>query len=237
MRPWTGGERGAVAATSRRPARLTGGPPEHAVAVGDLQPRSDPNASSCVLGQDRLRDPLMAAPPAAGFFQHRKAMAPGQRVQAPGSGPGRSFTARRIRQYDYVYDERNTAAFLRSLVLPGNQPDHMTFDRREHGRISVRCRDAGGRPAVAFFGGRQPLRDRRPSGRVLAIARVPGSRWERASAGIRPDRPIELSMVLVGIGLALAAVLCLAGSIVGWLTSPSEPGPLRPHMPPPTHQA
>ena len=48
--------------------------------------------------------------------------------------------------------------------------------------------------------------------------------------------PLEVSTVIAGVILAIAAVSCLVASIVGWLASPSEPAPA-PHMPPPTHQA
>jgi hypothetical protein len=131
----------------------------------------------------------------------------------------------------YALDERNTAAFVRSLVLPGSQPDTMTFDAASTGALSDAVVTLGVGAAVAFFGGR-PLFAIAAIWSVLAIGTgtwiALGSEPRLASVQIGP---IELSMVLVGVGLALAAGLCLAGSIAGWLASPSEPGPLRPHMP------
>jgi hypothetical protein len=49
--------------------------------------------------------------------------------------------------------------------------------------------------------------------------------------------PLEVSTVIAGVMLVIAAVSCLIASIIGWMASPSEPAPARPHMPPPTHQA
>jgi hypothetical protein len=137
----------------------------------------------------------------------------------------------------YALDQRATADFLRSLALPGQQPPNTaTFDVTSQGAIMEAVIALALGAAAWFFSGRPFF----AISAIWAVLAVGTGVWSALDPtprlGLVEVGPFNLSMVFVGLALALAAVSCLAGSAVGWLASPSWPGPLRPHMPPPTHQ-
>ena len=138
----------------------------------------------------------------------------------------------------YALDERNTADFVRSLILPGSQPpDTSTFDGATVAALGEAIIALLTAAAVWFLRGRAVFTISAIwSALALGTASwiVMGTTPRLSSIAIGP---VEVSMAVVGVVLVLAAVLCLAGSIVGWSASPPEPAPVHPHMPPPTHQA
>jgi hypothetical protein len=138
----------------------------------------------------------------------------------------------------YAIVEGNTRDFLRTLGLPGTEPpDTASIDSAITGaqlEALLALLLAGG---GWFMGGR-------PSFAIAAIWSVLaiGTGIWIALATTPPFAslavgPLEVSTVIAGVALAIAAVLCLVASIVGWMASPSEAAQTRPHMPPPTHQA
>ncbi len=138
----------------------------------------------------------------------------------------------------YALGEASTAAFVRGLALPGSPaPDAATYDAASAGALGEAVIALVLGAAVAFFRAR-PVFLIAAIWSVLALGTGIwisfGTELRLASVQVGP---VEVPVAVVGIGLALAAALCLAGSVAGWLASPGEPGPARPHMPPPTHQA
>lgn len=138
----------------------------------------------------------------------------------------------------HAVGEGSAAAFARSLRLPGSPPpDTTAYDAESLCALGEAVIALAVGAAVAVVRARP----------VFAIAAIWAAlalgtgAWISLGAEPLPGSiqvgPVELSMTVVGIGLALAAALCLAGCVVGWLASPAEPAPARPHMPPPTHQA
>jgi hypothetical protein len=137
----------------------------------------------------------------------------------------------------YALNERDSADFVRSLALRGAQPpDTASFDGAIQSDI-IAATVALALGATVWFSRGRP---------VFVISAI----WSVLSLGTAVWRsleptpllrsvvvgPLNLPMTVVGLVLGLAAVSSFAGSVVGWLNLPSQPGPLRPHVPPMTHQ-
>ena len=149
----------------------------------------------------------------------------------------------------YALDQSDAAALVRSLVLPGSEqvPDTQTYDAAAAGAVLEAATALVLAAAVVFFSGRA----RFAISALWSLLTVGTGAWIAlgvepylVSLGAEPPSPaavqvgpIELSMVMVGMALLLAAAFCLAGCIVGWFAAPPEPRVARLHMPPPTHQA
>ena len=138
----------------------------------------------------------------------------------------------------YALDERNTAEFVRSLVLPGSRPpDTANFDGAGVAALAEAIVALLTAAAARFVRGR-PFFAVSAIWSVLALgtgAWIAQDTTPRLSSVV--IGPLELPLVFVGAVLVLAAVLCLVGSVVGWSVSPSETAPARSLMPPPTHHA
>jgi hypothetical protein len=132
--------------------------------------------------------------------------------------------------------ENNTAALVRSLVLPGSPKasDTGTADGSATGAAALIAVALAG--AVAAFPGRG----------LFAISAI----WAFIALGaglwtaLRPGKglpiqvgPIALPVQPIAIVLATIAAACVVGCLVGWLAAPSEAATPHPPMPPPTHQA
>ncbi len=159
-----------------------------------------------------------------------------RRAAAAGAGLGLIVIAAAL--VAYALDERNTADFVRSLVLPGEQPpDTTSFDGSSVAAFAEAAVALMTAAAVWFVRGRAFFA---VSGIWSAIALGTGA-WITLTSTPRlssvPVGPLALPMTLVGVVLVLAAAVCLIGSATGWMAAPAEPAPARPHMPPPTHQA
>jgi hypothetical protein len=137
----------------------------------------------------------------------------------------------------YALEERNTAEFVRSRALPGQQPPDTTgFDGSSVAAFAEAAIALVTAAAVWLIRGRAIFA---VSGIWSAIALGTGA-WIALTTTPRLSSvavgPLALPIELVGAVLVLAALLCLIGSVIGWLASPAE-APAAPHMPPPTHQA
>ena len=159
-----------------------------------------------------------------------------RRVAAGGAALGLIVIAAAL--VAYALDERNTADFVRSLALPGEQPpDTTSFDGSSVAAFAEAAVALLTATAVWFVRGRAFFA---VSGIWSAIALGTGA-WIALTTTPRlssvPVGPVALPMTLVGAVLVLAAAVCLIGSAIGWMTAPAEPALARPHMPPSNHQA
>ncbi len=136
----------------------------------------------------------------------------------------------------YALAEASTAAFVRSLVLPGDPaPDPATYNAASAGALGEAVMALLLAAAVGFF----RVRPVYLIAAIWSVLALGTGAWISRGTELRPASvgPVDVPVAVVGIGLALAAALCLAGSVLGWFASPDEPSPAQPHMPPPTHQA
>ena len=136
----------------------------------------------------------------------------------------------------YALAEASTAEFVRSLALPGGPaPETAAYDAASAGALGEAGMALVLGAAVGFLRAR-PVYLIAATWSILALGT---GAWISRGTELRPASvgSVEVPVAVVGIGLVLAAVLCLAGSVVGWFASPDEPSPVQPDMPPPTHQA